>query len=65
MPDPSALLARIGGGLFQRAWVVADLEAAEHALRSALALGFARSGNVQIELIQPVRGDGIHFEFLA
>jgi len=91
MPDPSALLARIGGGLFQQAWVVADLEAAEHALRSALgcsrfvnlppadieyelrgkrvscalALGFARSGNVQIELIQPVRGDGIHFEFLA
>jgi methylmalonyl-CoA/ethylmalonyl-CoA epimerase len=31
----------------------------------ALALGFARSGNVQIEVIQPVRGEGIHVEFLA
>ena len=30
-----------------------------------VALGFARSGNVQIELIQPVRGEGIHVEFLA
>ena len=31
----------------------------------ALALGFARSGNVQIELLQPVRGEGLHVEFLA
>jgi hypothetical protein len=31
----------------------------------ALALGFARSGNVQIEVIEPVRGDGLHAEFLA
>ena len=31
----------------------------------ALALGFARSGNVQIELLQPVSGEGIHAEFLA
>jgi len=31
----------------------------------ALALGFARSGNVQVELIQPVRGEGLHVEFLA
>jgi catechol 2,3-dioxygenase-like lactoylglutathione lyase family enzyme len=32
---------------------------------AALALGFARSGNVQIELIEPVRGEGLHAEFLA
>lgn len=31
----------------------------------ALALGFARSGNIQIELLQPVEGEGIHAEFLA
>jgi len=31
----------------------------------ALDLAFARSGNMQIELVHPVRGEGIHFEFLA
>ena len=30
----------------------------------ALSLGFARSGDMQIELIQPLEGAGIHFEFL-
>jgi methylmalonyl-CoA/ethylmalonyl-CoA epimerase len=85
------LLGRIGGGLFQQAFVVADLAQAQRAVRDslgcgefvdlpandlgydlrgervscALALGFARSGNVQIELIQPVRGAGLHVEFLA
>jgi hypothetical protein len=29
-----------------------------------LALGFARSGNVQIELMQPLDGEGVHVEFL-
>jgi hypothetical protein len=91
MSSIGALTARIAGGFFQQAFVVADLGAAEHAMRaslgcsefvelpandleydvrgrratSALAIGFARSGNVQIELIQPVRGEGIHVEFLA
>ncbi len=85
------LLASIGGGVFQQAFVVADLEAAQLAMRTslgcgefvqlppsdldyelrgepvscALAIGFARSGNMQIELIQPVRGAGLHVEFLA
>ena len=85
------LLARVGDGLFQQAFVVADLDRAQEAMRAslgcsdfvnlpasdleydlrggrvscALALGFARSGNVQIELIQPVRGAGLHVEFLA
>jgi methylmalonyl-CoA/ethylmalonyl-CoA epimerase len=85
------LLSRIGDGLFQQAFVVADLEPAEQAMREslgcsefvnlppddleydlrgervscALAIGFARSGNVQIELLQPVRGQGLHVEFLA
>jgi methylmalonyl-CoA/ethylmalonyl-CoA epimerase len=85
------LLARIGGGLFQQAFVVADLDRAQEAMQAslgcdefvnlpasdldydlrgervscALALGFARSGNMQIELIQPVRGAGLHVEFLG
>jgi len=85
------LLARIGDGIFQQAFVVADLERAQDAMQAALgcgefvtlpasdldyelrgervscalALGFARSGNMQIELIQPVRGAGLHVEFLA
>jgi hypothetical protein len=84
------LLTRIGGGFFQQAFVVADLDAAQRAcvevlgcspfvslppaslpywyrgreIESALALGFARSGNVQIELLQPVSGDGVHSDFL-
>jgi methylmalonyl-CoA/ethylmalonyl-CoA epimerase len=85
------LLARIGSGLFQQAYVVSDRDGAEQAMRAslgcgpfvdlpaddleydlrgarvscALALGFARSGNMQIELLQPVRGEGLHVEFLA
>jgi len=85
------LLGVIGDGLFQQAFVVADLAPAEAAMRStlgcgefvelpasdldyelrgeqvscALALGFARSGNMQIELLQPLRGQGLHVEFLA
>jgi methylmalonyl-CoA/ethylmalonyl-CoA epimerase len=31
----------------------------------AMELAFGRSGNVQIELLQPVRGEGLHVEFLA
>jgi len=89
--DLGDLLAQVGGGLFQQAYVVADLARAEDAMREslgcsafaelpaadldyelrgrpvscALAIGFARSGNSQIELIQPVRGEGLHVEFLA
>jgi methylmalonyl-CoA/ethylmalonyl-CoA epimerase len=85
------LLARIGSGLFQQAYVVADLAPAEQAMRAtlgcgefvelpatdleyelrgkpvtcAIELGFARSGNMQIELLRPVRGEGLHVEFLA
>jgi methylmalonyl-CoA/ethylmalonyl-CoA epimerase len=85
------LLARIGTGFFQQAFVVADLDTAQRAcvevlgcspfvtlpaaslpytyrgreVECALALGFARSGNVQIELLQPVSGEGVHVEFLA
>ena len=85
-----SLLARIGGGFFQQAFVVADFEAAQRAcvetlgcspfvtlpatslpywyrgreVQCAIALGFARSGNVQIELLQPVSGEGVHVEFL-
>jgi methylmalonyl-CoA/ethylmalonyl-CoA epimerase len=91
MSDVGVLVARIASGLFQQAYVVDDLAAAEHAMRTslgcrdfaelpatdleyelrgervsaALAIGFARSGNMQIELIQPVRGAGLHVEFLA
>jgi methylmalonyl-CoA/ethylmalonyl-CoA epimerase len=91
MPSLSGLLARIGDGLFQQAYVVNDIAAAQAAMVStlgcspfvtlpatdleyelrgrtvscALELAFARSGNVQIELLQPVRGEGLHAEFLA
>jgi catechol 2,3-dioxygenase-like lactoylglutathione lyase family enzyme len=85
------LLARIGSGLFQQAYVVDDRARAEQAMREtlgcrefvdlpasdleyelrgapvscAIELGFARSGNLQIELLRPVRGEGLHVEFLA
>jgi hypothetical protein len=91
MSRVAALLADIGDGLFQQAFVVADLDAAEDAMRGSLGcnefvnlpasdleydlrgrrvtcaidLGFARSGNLQIELLRPVRGEGLHVEFLA
>ena len=91
MPGIGDLLSRIGDGLFQQAFVVDDLAAAEDAMRAslgcsafvelpatdldydlrgervscAIALAFARSGNMQVELLQPVRGQGLHVEFLA
>jgi hypothetical protein len=90
-PAISSLLGRIGSGLFQQAYVVADFEGSQRALRQALGcssfvtlppsdleydfrggrttcaldIAFARSGNVQVELIRPVRGTGLHSEFLA
>jgi methylmalonyl-CoA/ethylmalonyl-CoA epimerase len=87
----SALLARVGTGFFQEAFVVADLDAAMRAftdtigcpkwttfpaigapyryrgrdIESSVALAFGRSGRVQIELIQPIEGEGITHEFLT
>src|SRR5262245_40534635 len=84
-----ALLARIGPGFFQQAFVVTDLDAAmaaftEHAgcatwttfpaigtpyryrgrdIESSVSLGFSRSGRVQIELIQPLDGEGLTHDF--
>jgi hypothetical protein len=86
-----ALLARVTPGLFQEAYVVADLDAAMAActatlgassfatlppamlpyryrgrtVECSLAIGFARTGDLQLELIQPVAGEGLHAEFLA
>jgi methylmalonyl-CoA/ethylmalonyl-CoA epimerase len=85
----AALLARVGDRVFQHAWVVADLAAAEAAMcstfgcdefvkfvmdetwdlrgeqvPSALSLGFARSGDVQVELMQPLSDRGMQREFL-
>jgi hypothetical protein len=91
MTEVGSLLEAIGAGLFQQAYVVADLGAAQEAMQAslgcgafvnlpaddldyslrgervscALELGFARSGNMQIELLLPVRGQGLHVEFLA
>jgi len=91
MTELAKLLERIGPGLFQQAYVIADFGGAQEAMRAtlgcsefatlpatdieydfrggratcAMEIGFARSGNVQIELIHPVRGDGLHVEFLA
>ncbi len=76
----NALLARVGGGLFQQAFVVADFDGAQRSMRAtlgcgefvtlpatdieydfrggrttcAIEIGFARSGNVQVELLRPV-----------
>jgi methylmalonyl-CoA/ethylmalonyl-CoA epimerase len=86
----SRLLGRVGPRLFQQAFVVDDIDAAQAAFRDllgckafaalpatslpyryrgrdvecALALAFGRSGRVQIELLQPVSGEGVHVEFL-
>ena len=86
----SALLGRVGAGLFQQAFVVDDFAGAQQSLRAtlgcggfatlpasdieydfrggkttcAIEIGFARSGNMQIELLRPVRGVGLHSEFL-
>jgi methylmalonyl-CoA/ethylmalonyl-CoA epimerase len=86
----SSLLARVGPGLFQQAYVVADFDGAQRAWREtlgcsefvtlpatdldydfrggrttcAIEIGFARCGDVQIELLRPVRGTGLHSEFL-
>jgi methylmalonyl-CoA/ethylmalonyl-CoA epimerase len=90
MGDIGSLLARVGGGVFQQAWVVDDLPAAEAAMQTSLGcseftkfrmdepwtlrgepvscafdLGFARSGNLQIELMQPLGEVGVQAEFLA
>jgi len=85
-----SLLARVGSGFFQEAFVVADLDAAMQAftetigcpkwttfpaigapyryrgrdIESSVALAFGRSGRVQIELIQPVDGEGVTHDFL-
>jgi len=88
--DVGAVLARVGGELFQSAWVVEDLAAAREAMGGALGCGefvafemdpawdvrgetvssplscaFARSGNLQIELLQPLGTGGVVAEFLA
>ena len=91
MTELARLLERVGPGLFQQAYVVADFGGAQEAMRAtlgcsefatlpatdleydyrdgratcAMEIGFARSGNAQIELIHPVRGVGLHVEFLA
>jgi len=87
--DVGSLLARVGAGLFQQAYIVTDRAVAERSMRMSfgctrfasfemegdwvyrgrpvsctLSLAFGRSGDVQIELMQPLHGEGIHFEFL-
>lgn len=84
------LLERTGGEVFQHAWVVDDVAAAEQAMRAtlgcseftkfemtedwdlrgervpcSLSLGFARAGNVQVEIMQPLSGAGVQSEFLS
>jgi hypothetical protein len=86
----ATVLGRVAPGLFQQAFVVGDLEAAQAALapvlgiarwaslppaslpyvyrgeevECALGLAFGRSGDVQIELLAPVSGCGLHVDFL-
>jgi catechol 2,3-dioxygenase-like lactoylglutathione lyase family enzyme len=88
--DVGALLARVGGGIFQNAWVVPDLAAAQaafttafgcddwvqfemdpvwhidgEAVSSPISCSFARAGNQQIELMQPLGQEGIVATHLA
>lgn len=85
-----AVMARMGAGLRQQAYVVTDLKTAKAALRQSfgctkffefqttqpwvwrgrevqcdLSMAFGRSGNLQVELIQPLQGEGIHFELIT
>jgi hypothetical protein len=80
----------VGDGLFQSAWVVPDLAAAEagmgqafgcgdwvefemdpawqldgRTISSPISCGFARAGNMQIELMQPLGTEGIIAGHLA
>ncbi len=89
MTDIGSVLSRVDGELFQNAWVVDDLSAAEAAMRTTLGCdefvgfemdptwrvrgetvsspmtcGFARSGNMQIELMQPLGTGGVVADFL-
>ncbi len=85
------LLARVGHGLFQEAFVVRELEPAMEAftatigcprwttfpsigtpyryrgrdIESSVSLAFGRSGRMQIELIEPLDGEGATHDFLA
>ena len=62
----SAMRAALGCGEFVDLPATdLDYELRGETVSCALALGFARSGNMQIELLQPVRGRGLHAEFLA
>src|SRR5262245_51838677 len=85
-----AVLARVGHGFFQEAFVVADLAAAMESftatvgcprwttfptvcppyryqgrdIESSVSLAFGRSGRIQIELIEPLDGEGVTHDFL-
>lgn len=90
MTSIGEVLARVEGELFQSAWVVDDLAAAQIAMgatlgcddfvgfemdptwqvggetiSSPMGCGFARSGNLQIELMQPLGRGGVVADFLA
>src|SRR5258706_15589343 len=86
----NALLARVGGGLFQQAFVVDDFEGAQRSMRATLGcsefvtlpatdleydfrggrtpganeIGFAPGGDVQVGVLRPVPGVGLHSEVL-
>ena len=65
-PAQESMRASLGCGEFVNLPATdLDYELRGEPVSCALALGFARSGNMQIELIQPVRGAGLHVEFLA
>lgn len=40
-------------------------EGSSRTVQCDLGLAFGRSGNMMIELIQPLRGEGLHFDLLA
>ncbi len=46
-------------------WQIHDDDGSIRTVQCDLGLAFGRSGNMMIELIQPLRGEGVHFDLLA
>ncbi|MFM8237427.1 MAG: VOC family protein [Actinomycetota bacterium] len=68
--DIDAACSTLGSTLGCGDWAHLPAADLEYDLRGrtvtcAIELAFARSGGIQVELLRPVRGEGLHAEFLA
>ena len=46
-------------------WEINNSDGSSRTVQCDLGLAFGRSGNMMIELMQPLRGEGVHFDHLA